>query len=360
MLFFAQEVELTFFIMTEKKTMKQLPDITHSWADIHHLVMGDVRSRILVTAIQLKIFDALTGPVTAKEVAGKLGSHPHNTELFLNSLTGMDMIRKQNGLFSNSDKSAAYFVSSSPHYLGAFFLHYRQWHEQLGPNMENLIKNGPPEQQDMDMADGAMWAESARLSAAYQYCGPAQRIARIVASQPEFPQMKTMLDLGGGAGFFTQAIVVSHPSMSGVIFEQPPVAAVAREFLDQYEAEDRILVREGDYMTDPLGNSYDLIFASATLNFHKARLDELFAKVYDALSPGGLFMTHQDGIYAERTKPVNHITEFLAFELCGGDFALPQGLIAQTMLDAGFQSVRSLTLRSDLGDMDVDIGRKAL
>jgi predicted TPR repeat methyltransferase len=211
----------------------------------------------------------------------------------------------------------------------------------------------------MEMADGEIWAESARLSAAYQYCGPAQSLAKIVATQPEFPNMKTMLDLGGGSGFFTQAIVGAHPSMSGVIFEQPPVAPVAREFLKQYEAEDRILVREGDYMTDPIGNSYDLIFASATLNFHKSRLNELFAKVYEALSPGGLFMTHQDGIYAERTKPINHITEFLAFELYGGDFALPQGLIAQAMIDAGFQSVRSFTIRADFGEMDIDIGRKA-
>ena len=204
-----------------------------------------------------------------------------------------------------------------------------------------------------------MWAESARLSAPYQYCGPAQDIARIVAAQPEFPTMKMMLDLGGGAGFFTQAIVGAHPSMTGVVFEQPPVAEVTREFLKEYEADTRILVKEGDNMSDPLGNAFDLIFASSTLNFHKARLNEFFVKIHDALSPGGIFMTHQDGIADERTKPASHITEFLAVELTGGDFALPQGLIAQTILDAEFQSVRSFTLRSDVGDMDIDIGRKA-
>lgn len=337
--------------------MKQLPDITHSWADIHHLVMGDLQSQILVTAIQLKIFDALTEPATAEDVAKKLGLHPRNTELFLNSLAGMDMIHKQNGLFSNSEKSAAYLVSSSPHYLGAFFLHYRQWHEQLKSQMEALIKHGPPEQQ-MEISDGAIWAESTRLSAAYQYCGPAQALAKIVASQPEFPNMRTMLDLGGGAGFFTQAIVAAHPSMKGVVFEQPPVAPVTREFLKQYEADTRILVKEGDYTTDLLGNSYDLVFASATLNFHKHRLDELFAKVYDALNPGGMFLTHQDGIYAERTKPVEHITGFLSVELCGGDFAILRGLIAQSMLSTGFQSVHSFTIQTDVGEMDIDIGRK--
>jgi SAM-dependent methyltransferase len=338
--------------------MKQLPEMAHSWADIHQLIMGDLNSQILGSAIQLKIFDALAEPATAEHVAENLGLHSRNTELFLNVLAGMDVIHKQNGRFSNTEKSAACLVSSSPHYLGAFFLHYRQWHEHLKSNLEELIKNGPPDQA-MEMSDGAIWAESARLSAPYQYSGPAQALAKIVASQPEFPSMTLMLDLGGGAGFFTQAIVAAHPSMTGIVFEQPPVAPVTREFLKQYEADTRILVKEGDYTTDPLGNSYDLIFASATLNFHKHRLDELFAKVYTALRPGGIFLTHQDGIYAERTKPVCHLAEFLTAEMYGGDFAIPRGLIAQSMLDAGFQSVRSFSRQTDFGEMDIDIGRKA-
>ncbi len=338
--------------------MTQLPEIKNSWAGIYTLVKADVQSNILVTAIKLNIFDALTEPVSAADVAEMLGFHPRNTELLLNALTGMEIILKRNGLFSNTDKSAEFLVSSGPRYLGAFFLHVRQWHEQLGANMESLVKNGPPDTMERDMSDGVIWAESARLSAAYQYCGPAQSIAKIVGALPEFPNMKAMLDLGGGAGFFTQAIVAAHPSLKGVIFEQPPVARVAQEFIRQYEAEDRVSVREGNYMADPLGNAYDLIFASATLNFYKHRLDELFAKVYDALNPGGIFMTHQDGIFGERTQPVYHISEFLSVELYGADFAIPRGLIAESMAKSGFQSVRSLTIQSDFGDMDIDIGKK--
>jgi ABC-type transport system involved in Fe-S cluster assembly fused permease/ATPase subunit len=33
--------------------MKQLPEMTHSWADIHRLVMGDMQSHILVIAHRL-------------------------------------------------------------------------------------------------------------------------------------------------------------------------------------------------------------------------------------------------------------------------------------------------------------------
>ena len=176
---------------------------------------------------------------------------------------------------------------------------------------------------------------------------------------PEFEQLETMLDLGGGSGFFTMAVVDAHPKLQGFIFEQPPVAEVARDFIERYEMQDRVSTIAGNYLTDELGGPYDLIFAGATLNFCKAHLHELFTKIHQSLNPGGLFMAHQDGLTHERTRPVFHVTEFLAPELTGLDFAFEQGTIAETMLRAGFKSVRSFTKNSDIGDMDIDIGRKA-
>jgi predicted TPR repeat methyltransferase len=161
--------------------------------------------------------------------------------------------------------------------------------------------------------------------------------------------MKTMLDLGGGAGFFTMVIVDAHPEMKGVVFEQPPVAAVAWEFIQRYEMEDRDSTIDGSYLTDDLEGPYDLIFASATLNFCKHNLNDLFHKIYNALNPGGVFMTHQDGLTNKRTLPVYHVTEFLGPELMGNDFAFEQGAIAEALLRKGFKSVRNFTKQSDIG-----------
>lgn len=338
--------------------MKKLPEIKNSWADFYNLMRVRIQGNILIQAIEWKIFDCLTTSVSAKTVAEKLKFDTRNTELFLNALAGMDIIVKQNGLYSNTDKSSEFLLSTSPTYLGSFLLHVNQWHEQLSPNIETLVEKGPPENSGINMMQDSMWAESARLSAAYQYSGEAQHIAHIISELPEFPGMKKMLDLGGGAGFFTMAIVSAHPNLKGVIFEQPSVAAVAREFIMEYQMEDRMDVITGDYTRDSFGDGYDLVFASSTLNFVKHNLDDFFKKIYHSLRDGGIFITHQDGITHERTKPVNHITEFLSAELYGMDFAISQGKIAEAMLQAGFKSVRSFTRHSDAGDMDVDIGRK--
>lgn len=338
--------------------MKELPEIQNSWGDLYDLLILGAQSNLFVKALEWKIFDHLAEAVSAQKVAEKLKSHHRNTELFLNSLAGMELITKRNGLFCNTDKGNEFLVSNSPTYMGAFFLYINDWSRNLIPTIDSLVKNGPPEQQEVNMSNGELWSESARSSAAYQYCGEAQHIARIVAALPEFSKMKLMLDLGGGAGFYSMVIVNAHPSMKGVIFEQPPVAAVTREFIKEYQMDARVSVMEGNYLNSNLGGPYDLIFASSTLNFYKNNLNELFSKVYCSLNPGGIFITHQDGVKNERTQPVSHIIEFLLPELLGSDFAFEQGKIAETMLHAGFRSVRSFTRHSNIGDMDVDIARK--
>jgi hypothetical protein len=46
--------------------------------------------------------------------------------------------------------------------------------------------------------------------------------------------------------------------MSGVIFDQPDVVKVAQAFIEEYGINGRMEVMGGDYMTDPIGDGYDL------------------------------------------------------------------------------------------------------
>ena len=339
--------------------MKKLPEIKNSCEEIYRIFRSCTQRNILIFAIRHKVFDALMEPVSAWEVADRLNFERRNTELFLNVLTGMDVINKKNGLFYNSGMSEEFLVTSNSTYLGGFFLFMAKWNEKIEENLEKLIVNGAPDKSGIgNMRDENLWAESARVSSAYQFCGPAQYIRDIVEQLEEFPEMKKMLDLGGGGGFYTIAIVSSHPDLKGVIFEQPAVAEVAEEYIEEYEAGDRISVMKGNYVTDPIGDSYDLVFASATLNFVKNQMDYITKKVYDSLNPGGLFITHQDGVRNERTKPVEHIAEMLSAELQGMDFAITQGMIADSMKKTGFQRVRNFTIDSDFGEMEITIGKK--
>ena len=102
----------------------------------------------------------------------------------------------------------------------------------------------------------------------------------------------------------------------------------------------------------------DLILASATLNFLKDDLDSFLTKIFDALNPGGVFITLSDGLTDERTKPELMVTGWLSMALTGQDMGFDHGVITNSMFRVGFKSVRSRTLEMPMGTMDLDIGRK--
>ncbi|WP_320043713.1 methyltransferase [uncultured Desulfobacter sp.] len=126
----------------------------------------------------------------------------------------------------------------------------------------------------------AVWAAYARSMANYERGGTAQKMAARVAQIDGFASFEKMLDLGGGPGLHCIAIVAENPGMKGVIFDRPAVVKVAEEFITEYEMEDRVTTMAGYYVNDPIGEGYDLIWASATLNFVRADLATMFKKIH--------------------------------------------------------------------------------
>ena len=87
-------------------------------------------------------------------------------------------------------------------------------------------------------------------------------------------------------------------------------------------------------------------------------MDSMIAKIYDALSPGGVFISCAEGLTHERTKPDNHVLSMISLSLMSKDMCFDQGEIADSMLRIGFRSIRSRMLETDWGPMDLDVGRK--
>ena len=338
--------------------MEGLSKIAISLGPLYEMWVMPVRSKVMMTGIELKIFNLLTEPKTAEGVAQELRSHTGNTRIFLDTLAGMDLLVKDNGKYRNAPISEQYLVEGSSTYLGEFFTRHKCWFTPILENLEGIIKNGPLAV-GIDAGSADEWAESARTSAQYMRSGYAQQVADIVSRLPEFPSMEKMIDLGGGPGINGIAIVAKHPNMRGVVFDQPPVARVAKSFIKDYGLEDRIEAKGGDYLNDPIGEGYDLIFMSATINFALPMIDEFLKKIYGALKSGGVFINFSEGVTGEGTRPVEMLLEHLGMLMSGMDFRLHQGVIAEAMIRAGFKSVRSLTVQTITMPMDLDIGRRA-
>lgn len=338
--------------------MKKLPELNVSFEKFYRIFFEPVRAKIMMTGMELKIFNHLSEPVSAETVASAICSNPENTVYFLNSLTAGGFVLKKNALYWNTPQTQAFFVEGRPTYLGGFFKAQSRWMEKAMEDMAGLIKKGAPIPSEESMGAEKVWAEMAALTANYQRAGIGQQIAKLVSNLPEFISFKKMLDLGSGAGLIGIAITAEHPNMLGIVYDRSEVLKVAKDFIKEYGMEERVKIMAGDYLSDSIGEGYDFIWSGATLNFAKHDIDHVLKKIYDALNPWGIFMNFNDGLTHERTKPETMVLAWLSTAVMGNDFGLDQGFIADSMLRVGFKSVRSRTIDTPIGPMDLDIARK--
>jgi SAM-dependent methyltransferase len=339
--------------------MKTLPAVDLSYRPLHELAMGPLKAAFMNYGIRFKVFDILTEFASTEQVATRLGTHPENTRRLLDALATMDLLEKQGGRYRNLPIARLFLVSTEPTCIGPLLLQAQ--HAGLNPleKLAGLVKNGPDADQDVqNFADESLWAREARDSSGWVFGGVGRQVADIIKTLPGFGEFGKMLDMGCGHGVFSLYMLHDHPTLRAVLLDRAAVLEAAERFVHEWGMADRVEYAPGDYITGDIGKGYDLIFASATLNFALHGLEELISKVFRALKPGGYFVGFQDGMTHEGTKPDTMLGAVMPAMMLGMDYTFPQGRIAHAAVDRGFCWVRSRTIPTPIGDMDVDIARK--
>jgi hypothetical protein len=337
--------------------MKKLPEVNLSSESLYKMLIAPIRSKLLLTGIELKVFDMLSAPKPSKDVAKAIGTHPGNTKVFLDGLAAIDLLQKKDGLYRNSPLAQVFLVENSPTYLGRIFT-FMKPDDQFLQNLPKLVKEGPfPSPGEPSLSEEEL-VKGVTLMADIERAGYAQEGVNILLGLPEFPSFQKMLDLGGGPGLIGMAIVDAHPKMKGVIFDLPQVVEETTKFIKEYGMEERMDVLGGDFNRDSFGEGYDLVWASGVLQF-AVDIDSVVKKVYAALNPSGVFVSvYPFGQTHERTKPESIVLSLLSMALMGQEVRADHGCVADSMLRAGFKSVRSRNMDTFMGPMELDIGRK--
>ncbi|MGD8451941.1 MAG: methyltransferase [Phycisphaerae bacterium] len=337
--------------------MKHLPDPQLSFEPLTRMLYGAIPSRLLLAAIELDVFSHLTQPLSAEALAPRMHASPERARPFLDALVANDLLEKRAGRYGNTPIAEAFLVKGRPTYLGDVFLNISGYMQPAFEALTALVQARPAPPGEPRQPGGP--DPETQIYANYQRAGRAQQAAAMISELPEFPRMRRMLDLGAGAGLIGLAIVAAHPTMTGVLFDRPDVVQVAQQYIHEYDLADRVTTIGGDYAVDPIGDGYDLIWSSYTLNFQRGNLDPIMHKIRAALTPGGVYVSMSEGLTQDRTKPATLVNSMLAHSLAGSELTFDDGEIAQAMLRAGFRSVHSRHAASPCwhGPVVVDIAR---
>lgn len=238
--------------------MKKLPEIDLQVQPLFDISNGRIKTQLLVTAIELNIFDYLSTPQSSGSVARQLNTYPAYTRFLLDGLSALHLLEKKDDRYQNLPDTQTALHRESSTYVGAMFTMMDQTMSASMTDLTQKVVSGPQDA-PTDLGDEAIWQEYARSMANFQRCGPAQNMAAMISKINAFAGFQKMLDLGGGPGLYCIAMVAEHPNMQGIIFDQPAVVKVAEEFIAEYEMQDRVSTVGGDYINDPIGEGFDLI-----------------------------------------------------------------------------------------------------
>jgi SAM-dependent methyltransferase len=265
--------------------MPEQPGRAPSWtpAAIRELAMNFQSSRVLLTAVELRVFSLINdGGLTSADVAGRAGSHPRATDRLLNALCAMRLLVKRDGRYWNTPEARRYLDDRSPEFAAGLAHTSSMWNGWSG--LTDAVREGRPALRAAINERGGAWLKPFIAAMHYRAAHQAPEAAALVG----LDGVGRVLDVGGGSGAFAMAFAAKAPGLVAVVFDLPNVLPLTRGYIEEAGLSSRVTTAAGDYLADPLPKGFDLVFLSAVIHSNSPEQNaSLLASCAAVLNPGG-------------------------------------------------------------------------
>jgi len=313
--------------MTKRWTSREILDLVRSFQP----------ACVLTAAAVLDVFSPLhTKPMTAEALAGELGTDPRATVILLDALAALKLLIKQGEQYSVPEDAAELLAEQSADNVLPMVRHLanclRRWAE-----LPKVIQTG----KCAEIAPGIRGAGADMED----FIGGMNTISRPVAAgvidKIRLLKFRHVLDVGGGAGTWTIALLRAVPRARATLFDLPAVIPIAGQQFAEAGLTDRVNLVGGDYNTDALPEGTDLAWLGAICHQNSRRQNrDLFTRTYAALSDGGVIVIRDVIMDRSRTSPpagaLFAINMLVATE-AGGTYTFDE--YSEDLREAGFVEI---------------------
>jgi len=324
------------------------------------MARGFQAAKMLMTAVDLAVFDFLEEPRSAVEAASWLKANDRAAGIFLNGLAALGLLVKEVDYFKNSEIASRYLVRGKDDYRGAIIKHMEHTWDRGWQDFQTTVLVGRPRE-----ADPEKWldtkSERDEKEVRAFICGMdaiARDLAPKVTAALDLKNVSRLLDLGGGPATYAIAFVRANPQLRAMVFDLPQPITIAREQIDKQGLSNRIDTLAGNFLEDDIGRGYDFIWVSQILHSHDERQCRLIiGKCVQALNPGGRLAIQDFYLNRDGASPVGSAlfgVHMLAVTPRGR--AYTWGEVGEWMAEAGLSPAEHL--RYNGGEASILIGRK--
>ncbi|NQU09885.1 methyltransferase domain-containing protein [bacterium] len=292
---------------------------------------------VLAAAADLDLFSALAPtPCAATALAAALKVDPRGLTMLLDALVALELLEKTDNRYRVPEDVAALLAHHGKGSVLAMAQHQvnclRRWAQ-----LATVVQTGQPAERSPGVR-GEQGDLASFIGAMHNVSAP--RADEVISSIDPL-QFQHLLDIGGGPGTWTMAFLRACPTARATLYDLPDVIPLARERLAAAGLLDRVNLAAGDFSQDPLPRAADLAWVSAIVHQNsRAENRALFAKIYQALVPGGRIAIRDLIMDESRTQPVAgalFAINMLVATNSGGTFTFAE--LREDLESAGFTGV---------------------
>jgi predicted O-methyltransferase YrrM len=304
------------------------------------LARNFMECRILLTGAEFDLFTLLNSlPLSAREVASRVGANLRALTILLDALAAMGLLVKQEEKFQCPPAISPLLSRDSPRTILPMVLHmahlWERW-SALTSAVQGSDIPGRPAGTTQNVTEQQAFIEAMHVIASPQ----AWRIVAAVGPGSS----RALLDVGGGLGTYTLAFLQAVPGMEATLFDRPEVVEMARKHLEDERVLNRVTLVSGDFYRDDLPPGHDLAFLSAIIHQNSPEQNlNLFIKVFRALERAGRIVIRDHVMSPDRTRPRDgaiFAVNMLLGTTGGSTYTFDE--IKEDLRQAGFIRVRPL------------------
>lgn len=323
--------------MNNKAKKSETPSV--NTVRLQELALSYWQSAAFMSAVDLDIFSAVdSGAATVKAIAAATDISERNAERLVTVLLAMGLLdaNDQQCEIVNAADVDRFLVKGKPGYAGPWMLFTRPtWDKwaKLTDHLRSRDETVLGMYEDLTV-DGARAYHEATYSIG---AGAGRRFARHV----DLSHCRKFLDIGGGSGAYSIVAAQKHDALEAIVFDLPPVAVIAREFIADANVGDRVTAMGGDFTCDPFPADIDVaVMASNLPQYSREVIAHVVSRTFDVLVPGGQMHLIGETLDNDRSGPISPALWGLSEALSSsGGVAHSEAECVRYFTEAGFVDV---------------------
>jgi len=312
------------------------------------LASGHVEARIVQTAVELKIFDAIgVRSLSSTAAAAELQLDERALELLFNALTALGLLDKHGEVFCLTEISRHHLLRASPHYVGAMIgFDAMLWHawEQLPEAIRTGLPTRAPNMYQNESKETEVFINA--MDSLVKARGDTEVLAHAI----DWSNINTLLDVGSGPATYPIALCRKFPQLRATIVDLPGTLRITERFVASANLAAQIELIAADYRNDPIPGTYDAILLSNIIHGENERRNaELIRKLAVTLNQHGRLIIKDHILDKGRVEPpVGAVFSLFMLLTTDGGRCYSFSEIDEWLKQAGIHHVERVDLRAPL------------